>query len=268
MGEVRKSPHSAMSTIVFSLLGPLRVKCEQEWRAPGPPQQRAVLAMLLLRRRSVVSRAELVDAIWPEEVPRTAVKNLQVHVWRLRRFLQIPIVSRAPGYCLAPEQDQVDLDVFEARVEAARYAARQADLQTASDHYGRALAMWQGPALADLAERGLLIGATTSLDQRRSDVLCERIDVELALARHAELLPELERWTGIYPLDERLRLRHMQVLQHLGRRADAVVVYQRAERRLRDDLGVAPGSELRELVGRLRRYGTQRDLVPGGTSTR
>jgi len=227
----------------FRILGPLEVIADGAQIPLGGAKQRALLALLLLQANRVVSRDRLIDELWETDPPETARTALQVHVSQLRKVLgRDRIVTQAPGYLVRVEPGELDLDRFEKLVGGLdrRDAAR-----TAESLRG-ALELWRGPPLGDLdgsfarAERG-------RLEERRLLALEQRIEAELALGRHAELVPELEGLVRESPLREGLRAQLMLALYRCGRQADALEAYRQGRRLLADELGLEPGEQLRRL---------------------
>jgi DNA-binding SARP family transcriptional activator len=202
--------------------------------------------MLLLSANEVVSTDRLIDALWGEESPGSGRTALQVRVSQLRKALGAGgelIQTRPPGYSLRLEREQLDLYQFErlvADAEGVDPAAAAAKLRAA-------LALWRGPPLADLGYDSFAQAAIARLDELRLAVLEKRIETDLVLARHTDLVGELEALVTEHPLRERLWAQLMLALYRCGRQADALGAYQRARRTLVEELGIEPGSQLREL---------------------
>ena len=181
----------------FLILGPLEARVEGRELPLGGTKQRALLALLLLHRNEVVSTDRLIDGLWGEEPPATAVKVVQVYVSRLRRLLGPSgpaggrLVTRPPGYLLRLDPDELDLDRFEALVEEARRAGAAGDPAAAAAALRRGLAMWRGPPLADLAFEPFAQAAAARLEEQRLAALESRIEADLALGRAPELIGEL-----------------------------------------------------------------------------
>ncbi len=224
----------------FRILGPLEVISDGQALDLGGAKQRALLAVLLIHPNQVVSRDRLIDALWEESPPDTARKALQVHVSRLRAQLgRDRIATRPPGYAIRVEPGELDADRFEGL--AGEGGRRLVD----------ALALWRGPPLADVADARFARQEIGRLEERRLAVLEERIEADLALGRHTELIAELESLAAEQPLRERLRALLMVALYRSGRQAEALAVYPDARRTLVDELGIDPGPELRDLHQRM-----------------
>jgi len=235
--------------VEFRLLGPLEAVVDGVPVVLGPPQQRAVLALLLLNANEVVSRDRIVDELWGERPPATAAKLVQVYVSALRKLLDPDrslLLTRPPGYLLRVEPEGLDLQRFERLVAQGRAALAEGSAATAGERFHEALALWRGPALADLAFAPFAQAEIGRLEDRRLDAVCDRIEADLALGRGG-VVGELEALVAEHPLRERLRGQLMLALYRSGRQAEALAAYQDARRALVDGLGLEPGRELREL---------------------
>jgi len=235
----------------YRLLGPLEVSDGDSPLALGEGRQRSVLTLLLLHRNEAVASDRLIDALWGDRPPATAAKVLQNHVAQLRRALDDRegqrLLTRGRGYRLEVADGELDLDRFERLVDeggAALASGRPAD---AASLLREALALWRGPPLADVAYETFAQGEIARLEERRSAAMEQRIDADLALGRHAELVAELEGLVAEHPLRERLGAQLMIALYRCGRQADALEAYGDARRVLLDELGVEPGPGLRDL---------------------
>src|SRR5262245_24788872 len=186
----------------YRLLGPLEVRTGDARLPLGGAKQRALLALLLLNANRVVARDRLVDELWGESPPETAVATIQVYVSRLRKLLpEGTLVTRAPGYVLAAGPDAVDLGRFERLVQAARDAGPA----RASELLGEALGLWRGPPLAEFREEPFARPEAARMHELRLAALEQRIEADLALGRDAELIGELELLIAQHPHRERLR---------------------------------------------------------------
>lgn len=227
----------------FGLLGTLEVRAGDGPLPLGAPKQRALLALLLLNANRVVARERLIDELWGEDPPETAVTAVQVYVSRLRKLLpEGMLVTRSPGYLLEVEPESLDLQRFERLVAEAR----EADPARASSLLREALGLWRGPPLADFSGEPFARVEAGRLQDLRRAALEGRIEADLALGRHAELVGELEVLIAEHPRRERLRGQLMLALYRSGRQAEALEAYRQARATL-DELGIEPGVALREL---------------------
>jgi class 3 adenylate cyclase len=230
----------------FRILGPLEVADGDATVALGGVRQRTLLAILLLNANEVVSADRLIDELWGERSPESGRSALQVRVSQLRKALGqggAQLLTRAPGYVLSLERDQLDLQRFERLVGEAAVSEPPA----AAEKLREALALWRGPPLADLAYESFAQAAIGRLEELRLGAIEKRIDADLALGRHGELVAELEELAAENSLREHLRAQLMLALYRCGRQADALEVYRRTSVELSVELGLEPGRELREL---------------------
>ncbi|HEU0337288.1 MAG TPA: BTAD domain-containing putative transcriptional regulator [Gaiellaceae bacterium] len=231
----------------YRILGALRVYDNGAEVAVRSGRDAALLALLLLHANEAVSSGELVDQLW-EEPPSSAAKILQNCVSRLRRDLGDGVlVTRRHGYELRVEAGELDADRFAEGLEAGRRALAAGDAKDAASSLGDALALWRGPALADFAYERFARAEIDRLEELRLAALTERIEAELALGRHADVIGELEVLVARHPLDERLCGQLMLALYRSGRQAEALQRYQAQRRVLVEQLGIEPGRQLRAL---------------------
>jgi YVTN family beta-propeller protein len=240
----------------FRILGPLAVSSEGRELSLGGPKQRALLAVLLLHPNEVVSIDRLVDELWGERPPATALKVVQVYVSQLRKALrgrrgrgeeERVLVTRAPGYMLCVGPGQLDADRFEELVDQARQDLAAGRARRAAHMLLEALALWRGPALADFALEVFAQSEIARLEEARISAFEERIEADLALGRHSELVGELESLVTAHPLRERLRGQLMLALYRCGRQAEALAAYREARRLLVEELGLEPSQALQSL---------------------
>jgi DNA-binding SARP family transcriptional activator len=232
----------------FRILGPLEVDDDHGPVALGGARQRALLAILLLRRGEVVPAERLVEDLYGGRPPATAAKSLQAHISRLRKTLADGrLVTRSRGYVLATDAEEVDADRFAALVEQGRTALQAGDAETAERQLAAALAQWRGPVLADLPYEEFAQSEIARLEESRLACLEDLAEARLALGRHAELVGDLERLVAEHPLRERPRGHLMLALYRAGRQADALAVYQDGRRALVEELGIDPGRALQDL---------------------
>jgi predicted ATPase/DNA-binding SARP family transcriptional activator len=232
----------------FGLLGPLTASVNATPIALGGQKRRALLAVLLLEPNQVVSRDRLIDALWGEEPPDTARNTIQVYVSQLRKLLPDGTLETAPpGYRLSVEPDSVDVFEFVRLSEEGRTALATGDAATAAETLRTALELWRGAPLADLAWEPFAQTEVVRLEELRVAAFEDRIEADLQLGKHGQLVAELERLVAEYPLRERLRAQLMLALYRSGRQADALAVYQRARKTFVDELGIEPSETLRKL---------------------
>ncbi len=239
-------------TFDFRILGPLEVEGEAGPVAIGGQRQKALLAVLLLEAGRVVATDRLVDQVWGEGAPRTATTSLQNAISRLRRELGPDVlVTQAPGYLLRITPEQVDANRFEAQLRAARRAAPEARCELLES----ALALWRGPALAEFTFERFAEPEIRRLEELRVVAHEERIEADLELGRHGDVVGELEGLVSEHPLRETFRRQLMLALYRSGRQAEALDVYQDARTRFVDELGIEPGPELKRLQAEILRHG-------------
>jgi DNA-binding SARP family transcriptional activator len=235
-------------TLEFRILGPLEVRRGGVAVPLGGPRQRALLALLLTRANTAVPRDRLVDELWPEDPPASAVNVLQTYVSHLRKELSPErLVTRAPGYALLVEPGELDLHRFEELAAEGRDALAGGEPEGAAAALRGALELWRGPALGDVADAAFAAVEAARLEELRLAAHEELLDAELARGRNAELVAELEALVAEHPLRERLHGQLMLALYRSGRQSDALEAYRRTRARLGDELGIAPGPALREL---------------------
>jgi YVTN family beta-propeller protein len=255
--------------ISFRMLGPLEVVVGDRPVALGGARQRAVLAILLIHRGEAVSVDRLADELWGESPPETAIKTVQVYVSRLRKLLgEGVLVTRAGGYALELPPGAVDADRFARLTADGRAALERGDARDAAEALRAALDLWRGPALADVAYESFAQNEIGRLEELRLAALESRIDADLALGRHATLVPELEALVREHPVRERLRGQLMLALYRSGRQTDALESYREAQQAF-VELGIEPGPELRRLEQAILDHDPALEASrPAGTVTR
>lgn len=238
--------------IVLRLLGPVEVRSADVWRQPDRPQQRLVLALMALRAGQVVPVGELIGAVWAEAPPRSARASMQVLVTRLRRVLAgMPggkLERRGEGYRLHLEPDRLDLYRFRSLAKAGREAA---DCRTAVAAFDEALALWRGPALADVPGTAKIEAIRSGLAEEHLSVIQDRISAMLGCGREWEAAAELPGLLARNPLAERLAGMLMVALYRCGQQADALRVFREIRARLVGELGIEPGPELQRMHQRI-----------------
>ncbi|MGH8910086.1 MAG: BTAD domain-containing putative transcriptional regulator [Egibacteraceae bacterium] len=251
----------------FYVLGPLEVVAGGAALPLGSPAQRALLALLILRAGETVAIDTLIDALWDDRPPESAANLIQVYVARLRAVLepdrrrgQPPrlLVTRAPGYALAVPPEQIDAHRFEQLTAQARHAPPHIAAATLR----HALALWRGPVLADLPDRRFAHSDRIRLEGLRAEAMDALIDADLALGRHAELIPRLEAAVAEDPLRERAWAQLILALYRTGQQARALRAYDTARGVLADELGLDPGPPLRDLHQAILRHDPALQLTP------
>lgn len=241
-----------MTGVSFGLLGPITVWNGGEEMEAGSPQQRGVLALLLLGDGRQVSLDEIVSALWGREAPRSSVVSTRTYVSRLRRTLggEAEISSAGRGYRLLVDPGTVDLTVFRQSTAAAREARERGDVAEASRLLRGALALWRGPAFDGLGG-AFFEGRRTWLEQLRASAMEERWALDIERGDCGEAIAGLTIAAAAEPYRERLWELLMWALDRDGRRGEALSVYQRIARLLDDDLGLDPGPGLRRMYARI-----------------
>src|SRR5436190_6466440 len=231
----------------FGVLGPFAVRDGGPVAIPrGKPT--AVLLALLLHRNEVVSSERLIDDVWGETAPRTANKTLQLYVSQLRKMLPsgVLVTQPASGYILRVSDDEIDAGRFERLLADGRNQLAQDEAIKAAQTLRAALALWRGPALAEVAYMDFARAESERLTELKLEALEERIEADLALGRHGAVVADLEQLAGEHPLREHLLALLMLALYRCGRQADALQAYRSGRRRLLE-LGIEPTPELRTL---------------------
>src|SRR5262245_46140541 len=245
MGGARRAGDQ---TLEVRLLGPLEADRRGRALTVGGPKPRALLALLALEAGRVVSVDRLVESLWPGEQPDTAAHAVQVYVSQLRKALGTEAIrTRSPGYVLEVEPEHVDVHRFAQLADDGRLSLEGGDAADAATLLREALALWRGAALSDFTYEPFAQTEIARLEELRLVALEGRIDADLALGRHAELVSELEALADAQPLRERPRAQLMLALYRSGRQADALAAYRSARDALVGELGIEPGPELKEL---------------------
>jgi len=263
---IRSLPDGYRAAVLeFRILGPLEVVGEHGLVRLGGPKQRATLAILLLNANRVVSVDRLADDLYAGAAPVTAVTQVQRHVSELRKTLGSASVieTRPPGYLIRVAPDQLDLGRFERLMDAASDALRGGGAERASASLRDALALWRGPPLGDFAYEPFAQTAIERLQEIRLAALEQRIDADLALGRHAELVGELEQLAAENPLRERFRAQLMLAFYRSGRQAEALGAFRSARETLVEELGLEPTRALSDLERAILSHDPSLDLESG-----
>jgi DNA-binding SARP family transcriptional activator len=255
--------------VEFRILGPLEVHDGQRALSLGGTRQRAVLAVLLLHANQVVSSDRLIDELWGEEPPRAAAASLRVFVSDLRKALEPGrrqrgsgqvLLTQPTGYLIRVERGQLDLERFERLLEEGRRALLGGAIETAGERLREAISLWRGPALADFAYEPFAQPAIARLEELRLNALELRVEADLALGCHSELVGELEALVAAHSLRERPRRQLMLALYRSGRHSEALDAYRRARQTLIDELGIEPSPALQELERAILRQDSSLEL--------
>ncbi len=252
----------------FKILGPLEVVDGDRQIPLGGPKRRALLAMLILRRGSVVAVDELIESLWGEDPPKTAGHSVQVYVSEIRKALgdAAPVLRRDPGYTLAIVDDTLDAQRFEALRVRGRAALDENDPRGASALLGQSLGIWRGAALADFTYEDFARGEIERLEELRLSAIEDRVGADLALGRHAELVAELRALVDEHPTRERLRADLMLALYRSGRQPEAVEVFHAGRALLGEGYGLDPGVQLAELASKILASDPSLDLMVNAPS--
>jgi DNA-binding SARP family transcriptional activator len=260
-GRSRNCGGDGTGLMDFRILGPLEVHDGDRLVRFSRPKHRALLAALLLSAGRVVSVDHLLDDLWGERSPPTAKESLQNGICALRKVLGAQALRRRPpGYLLDVEPDQVDVFRFERLLEEAGAATGG---EERAEKLRQAIALWRGPALADLAFQPIALLESPRLEDLRLAAHEELIDAELSLGAGAELVGGLESLIVEHPFRERLRGQLMLALYRSGRQAEALETYQETRRTLANELGIGPSVALRELEQAILRQDAPLLVSPG-----
>ena len=243
--------------LTFSLLGMVRARYGSKELDLGPPQQRAILSMLLLHRGSVASLDELIGGLWGEEPPRSAVTTVRTYVSRLRRAFSeaaladlIRLDSVRGGYLLQVAEGTLDVSVFRRHTTRATQAIRQGDFTTAAAELRAALTLCHGQPLADTVGP-YVEGQRVRLQEVVTAAQVELLKAQVHLGHFHEAIPDLTTMVPTHPLREELHELLMAALYGSGRGAEALEHYLKTRRTFVDDIGIEPGGRLRELQQRI-----------------
>ncbi|SNY73416.1 AfsR/SARP family transcriptional regulator [Paractinoplanes atraurantiacus] len=243
----------------FSVLGPLRVTDHDREVPLGGPRHRALLCALLVHPRQVVPADRLIDILWGPSPPRSAAEMLHVRVSEVRRFLRTdepaPLLARrSAGYVLQAAPGNVDAEVFEELAAAGRRALAAGEAAEAIDLLERALGLWRGEALPEVAGRDFAAARIATLSELRARAAEDAVDADLLAGRHHDVCARLPAVIAAQPLRERPRRQLMLALYRSGRQSEALAEYDRIGALLSAELGLDPGPELRDLRVRILRH--------------
>lgn len=270
-GSSKPGAAETASSLRFAILGPIRAWHNDTELDLGSPQQRAILAILLLSQGRQVPRDVLIDAIWGDDPPRSAAGTIRTYISRLRRCLD-PVTAHGAiellktvgdGYTIATEAITVDAEQFSRLLQQAQLARDSGDFRLAVSQLGAALGLWRGMPLAGIpgpyadTQRARLL-------ELRLDVTEDRLSMDIDSGGHLAVIAELRTLLTEHPLREKLSELIMHALYRAGRQADALAVFDGVRRLLRDELGIDPGPGLRAMHERILRMDDSLILPAGG----
>ena len=272
MGDEADAAAAANRTeMEFRILGPLEVLDRGRLVPLGGGKQRTLLAILLINSNQVMPANRLIDLLWGEQPPETANNVLQVYISQFRKVLEPEhrrgtpyqvLMSQPTGYQLRVGAGRLDADRFEALFEKGRLALAGHDPLTAATALRNALDVWRGPALTDVGRESFALAEIARLTEMRLQAVEERIEADLALGGHADVMSELHALVAEHPLRERLCGQLMLALYQSGRQAEASDVFQRTREVLVDQLGMEPGPKLQQLLRQILNQDPALDVGP------
>lgn len=242
--------------IRYRVLGPFSVTVDEEPRTPSAAKVRQVLALLLLRANQVVSLDSIIEELWGDRPPRSAVTTTQTYIYQIRRLLdraggaehdEQTVRTVPPGYGFSVGPGQLDSWEFEQCVDRARTLLDEGRVDAAAPLLARARSMWTGPVLADVCQGPVLRRYAARLEEKRNLAQELSLSVDMRLGRHRELVPELKSLVMANPFHEWLHAQLMIALQRSGRRAEALAAFRDARRLLNDQLGIEPSGDLQRI---------------------
>jgi SARP family transcriptional regulator, regulator of embCAB operon len=241
----------------IEILGPFGARLGNLTVAPSAAKQRQILALLALNAGRVVTVPTLTEELWGDYPPRSSSTTLQTYVLQLRNRLAAAapggrevrqlLCTRHSGYLLDEQSCRTDVEEFERLARAGRGAAETGDQRAASELLDRALGLWRGPALVDVRTGRVLELEAAALNESRLGVLERRIEADLALRRHADMLGELTVLAARNPMNENFCALLMTAMYRSGHVGRALEAFQRLRAVLREELGVEPCPRLQRL---------------------
>jgi len=243
-----------MAEAEFCLLGPVMVRSSGAIIPVPGGKLRAALAVLLLNQGRAVSMENLAETLWGAGPPPAARATTRNHMMRLRKALGAEgarITTQPHGYRILVEASEVDVSLFESRLSAARNAVRNESWDIAAGQAREALALWRGEPLADVDSELLTMQEVPRLTEMRLQALEMRIDADLHMGRHADVISEIQHLASAHPVREQLHADLMLALYRAGRQAEALAAYHRARNFLVEEIGSEPGTTLRDMHQRI-----------------
>ncbi|MGK5550296.1 AfsR/SARP family transcriptional regulator [Actinomadura kijaniata] len=241
--------------MLFRILGPLKLELPEGSHSFTAPKVRNLLALLLFRANSIVSVDSLIEELWSDAPPRSAVPTAQTYIYQMRKLFEreLPAHGRNiletvhPGYILNVTEDQLDVARFTRLARQGRDRLDAGYPEQARDVLAQALSLWKGRALANVVPGPLLQNHLVWLEEERMQAIETRIRADLLLNRHRELVPELRSLVALYPMNEWFYGKLIQALARSGRRSEALQTYQTLRAVLNRELGLEPSQELRQV---------------------
>ncbi len=252
----------------INILGALEMVHNGRTCTPTAPKVRWALALLVMRANHIVGIDALIEELWGDNPPRSAITTAQTYIYQLRRRFDREglatrpediLETRPPGYVLHLPEDSIDVNVFTSLTEQGRVLLAEGRPDEASERLHKALALWHGPALADVPVGRLLEAHVVHLNEQRIRALELRIQADNEMGRQRELIPELRSLVASHPLNEWFHGQLIEALNVCGRRGEALRAYQDLRDVLNDELGLEPSNDLQEL---------QRRVLSSGDTTR
>jgi DNA-binding SARP family transcriptional activator len=244
----------------FKILGPMEIVTDDQRSIPLNASKMAqILALLLVRRHEIVSANTLVEELWGERPPRSALATVQTYIYHARRMFSREgivsptspkdglLITRSPGYSIRVDDHEADVWIFDSMVCRATASLDAGDPATALSELAQALTLWRGPAFSNISTGPVLDAHATHLAEIRLHAINMRIEALRQLGRYQAIVPELRSLVVSHPLNEFLHCQLIEALYRSGRRAEALQTYQRLRTILHLELGVEPAPEAQRL---------------------
>jgi SARP family transcriptional regulator, regulator of embCAB operon len=240
----------------LKILGPLEIIGGELPSAPTAPRVLNTLALLLVRTGHIVPLETIIEELWGEDPPRSATRTAQTYIYHIRRWMaeetwptenQDTLLTRQPGYMLRVDPARLDVCVFTRLLDEGRALLRDNQPEGAAEQLRKALDLWSGPPLANVRLGPVLSAYATALMEQHNQALNLRLEADLQLGRHRELIGELRALVATNPFDEWYHGLLICALAGSGRRYDALAAYQTARDIIAEELGLSPSPELRAI---------------------
>lgn len=240
----------------FRVLGDLEIRQNGKTYVPSAVKPRQVLGLLQIRANRMVHVDTIIEELWADNPPRSAMTTTQTYVYHLRKALRSElgvacpedlIATTTPGYTLRIDKGHLDSHVFEKLASEGRELFQVGCFAEAADRFREALVMWRGMTLANVPLGRVLQGYVTQMEEMKVTVLEMRISADMELGRHRFLIPELVSLVAAHPFNEWMHAQLIRALGRSGRRGEALKAYQSARQVLDQELGLEPSDELREV---------------------